>query len=338
MAGLAEGRIDLDIPDLKRRDQIGQMARAVEVFKANAEAVRRLTVEQEESARRRAEERRSLLEQLSGEFEATVRDALERALQKSTGVADHATRLAERVADADGQGQTVRTATGQTAGSVGTVAAAAEELAASISELSMRVSESARLSTEAAATSEASCTEISALDELARRIGDIVQLITGIAGQTNLLALNATIEAARAGDAGRGFAVVASEVKQLAQQTEHATKEIGEKVAAIQAATRRAVGAVQGIVGMAQRLSETNAGIAAAIEEQGAATQEIARSITHASTGTGIVAEAIEGLGSSVEAAAHLAGGLEQAGTDLTQDMRGLGERVGLFLDKLRAA
>ena len=215
-----------------------------------------------------------------------MRSALDRASVNATGVANIMNH-------AEHESATVQGATDQTAASVGIVAAATEELVASIRTISDRIGESARLAADTAHFSEESRVLIGELDDLARSIGDIVQLISGIASQTNLLALNATIEAARAGDAGKGFAVVASEVKLLANQTARATEDITDKVNAIQTATGRAVVVVQKIADMAGILSDASSGIAQSIGEQGQATQEISRSVTEASVGTKTVAAAI---------------------------------------------
>ncbi len=338
MRRLAEGDLAADIPVAGRADQIGQMARAVGVFKDNALAVQRLTAEGQAAAARSEAERAALLDRLSAEFEQTVRSALDRAAANSSGVAARSADMAAMMDQADGESATVRGATEQTAASVEAVAAATEQLVASIRTIADRIGSSAKLAAEAAQASEDSRALIGELDEFARRIGTIVQLISGIANQTNLLALNATIEAARAGDAGKGFAVVASEVKQLANQTARATDEITEKVQAIQQATGRAVHGVGTIADLARTLSETSAGIAHAIEEQGLATQEISRSVSEASVGTQTVASAIGRVGSSVKDAADLATRLRGDGETLTAEMAGLSDRVGQFLSRLRAA
>ncbi len=338
MNRLAEGDLDAEIPAADRRDQIGQMARTVSVFKQNALEVQRLTQERQANAERSLAERKALLDRLSAEFEETVRSALDRAAANSTNVAERSADMAHIMTHAEHESATVRGATDQTAASVSTVAAATEQLVASIRTISDRVGESARLAAEAAQSSEESRVLIGELDELARSIGDIVGLISNIASQTNLLALNATIEAARAGDAGKGFAVVASEVKQLANQTARATEDITDKVNAIQTATGRAVQGVKMIAGMAQTLSDTSSGIAQAIEEQGLATQEIARSVSEASVGTQTVATAIGEVGNSVKDASGLADALRQDGEMLTAEMAVLSDRVGHFLERLRAA
>jgi methyl-accepting chemotaxis protein len=338
MSELAGGNLGVEIPAAGREDQIGQMARTVTVFKKDALEVQRLTADRQASAERTTAERNGLLDRLSTEFEETVRSALDRASVNATGVRERSAGLANIMNHAEHESATVQGATDQTAASVGIVAAATEELVASIRTISDRIGESARLAADTAHFSEESRVLIGELDDLARSIGDIVQLISGIASQTNLLALNATIEAARAGDAGKGFAVVASEVKLLANQTARATEDITDKVNAIQTATGRAVVVVQKIADMAGILSDASSGIAQSIGEQGQATQEISRSVTEASVGTKTVAAAIGEVGNSVKDASSLADSLRQDGEMLTSEMSVLSERVGHFLARLRAA
>ena len=226
----------------------------------------------------------------------------------------------------------------QTSVNVQTVAASAEELSASINEISRQVAQSSNISEKAIATAQRTDTIVQALAEGARQIGDVVGLISNIAGQTNLLALNATIEAARAGEAGKGFAVVASEVKGLATQTGRATEDISRQITQIQSTTSEAVQAIRGIVATITELGSIATAIAAAVEQQGAATREIAHSVHQASTGSQQVSSSIavvsDGARATGKAADHVLG----AATGLSERARTLDEAMRSFLAAVKAA
>jgi methyl-accepting chemotaxis protein len=218
------------------------------------------------------------------------------------------------------------------------VAAAAEEMASSIAEITRRVAEAAQVANQAVTETRATDQTVRGLAESAGRIGDVVRLISDIAGQTNLLALNATIEAARAGEAGKGFAVVASEVKNLASQTAKATEEIGSQIAQMQQATTGAVDAIRGIGAVVERTSEIATAIAAAVEEQGSATQEIARSAAQVAAGTASVTRRIETLRSDAEANGGSAAALLEASGGMAQNAAALREKAGSFVAAVRSA
>jgi methyl-accepting chemotaxis protein len=292
MERLSNGDLTIEITGMERQDEIGHMVMALAVFKKNAVEQKRL--EESDTQRMQATDRRAKeIKDLMQNFENTatalldsVKNAygdLETTAQTMVGTADQTSQEAA----------TVATATGQATGSVQTAASAAEELSVSIREISQQVDNSNRLSRTAVAEAEATNTIVKGLAEASARIGVVVKLINDIASQTNLLALNATIEAARAGDAGKGFAVVAGEVKNLANQTGRATEEIGVQIGAVQAATIQAVTAIAGIVGRISQINEIASAIAAAVEEQSAATTEIARSVQDAATGTQNVSASI---------------------------------------------
>jgi methyl-accepting chemotaxis protein len=282
MLRLARADYDVVVPAGDSTDEIGDMARAVEVFKRNGLAAVRLAAEQE--AERAATERRvAALTALMRAFEGEMGGLVAGLAADASALQTTAATMTATAGQTNAQASAVAAAAAQMSANVGTVAASAEELGASINEISRRVAQSAAISDRAAQDAARTDAIVRNLTEAAQRIGDVVGLISSIAGQTNLLALNATIEAARAGDAGKGFAVVASEVKSLAGQTASATDEIGQQVAQIQSATREAVAAIGGIVATIGEISQIAASIAAAVEQQGAATQEIARNVEQAS-------------------------------------------------------
>jgi len=232
----------------------------------------------------------------------------------------------------------VAAAADQAAANVTTVAAAAEELGSSVEEIGRQVQGSATLSREAVSEAAQTTTFVRDLSEAAQRIGDVVAMISTIAGQTNLLALNATIEAARAGEAGRGFAVVASEVKALATQTAKATEEISGQIALIQTSTGRAVQAIGSITGRIREIDGVATTIAAAVEQQGAATQEIVRNVTQAATGTGEVTSNIAGVAGAAEETGTAAGQVLGAASALSRQSEHLSAEIARFLATVRAA
>ena len=286
MRNLAEGRLDTEVPGVGRRDEVGQMADAVEVFKTNAVACRRLEAEQKEQEVRTAAQRKADTDRLADEFEAAVGKIIETVSSAAGALEVSATDLTGTASRSQERATLVAAASEEASANVQSVASATEEMTSSVNEISRQVQESARIAHEAVDQAQKTNDRVGELAKAASRIGDVVELINTIAGQTNLLALNATIEAARAGEAGRGFAVVASEVKALAEQTAKATGEIGQQIAGIQSATHESVDAIQTIGATIGRMSEISATIASAVEEQGAATQEISRNVQQAAIGT----------------------------------------------------
>nr|WP_235913927.1 methyl-accepting chemotaxis protein [Pseudoroseomonas coralli] len=278
MEAMAGGNLQVAVTDQERPDEIGTMARALEVFRAKVQEAERLAAAQTAADRAQGERARRVGTLVTG-FGDEARQALEKLRSAATrlnGMSGEMSKAAEegsRLTHSLAEASTGASSNAQTA------AAATEELTASIGEITRQVSRSAEVSRRAVAETERTDRTVRELADTANRIGDVVKLINDIAGQTNLLALNATIEAARAGEAGKGFAVVASEVKSLASQTARATDEIGQQVSAIQGATSLAVEAIRSIAGVVAEIDQTAAAIAAAVEEQGAATQEIARNI-----------------------------------------------------------
>ncbi|MDB5359860.1 MAG: putative methyl-accepting chemotaxis protein, partial [Rhodospirillales bacterium] len=338
MQSLAAGSHDIAIPSVGQKDEVGDMARTVEVFKTNLSETDRLRHEQEAAKALSEGERRAALASLADGFEESVKGVVTAVSAASVELQASAETLSETAARASAQSTEVAEATHGALEDVQTVASASAELAASIREIGSQVSRSAAIAGQAAGQAEATGGTVNALAESAQKIGEVVALISQIASQTNLLALNATIEAARAGDAGKGFAVVASEVKSLAAQTARATEEIAQQIAAIQAATGAAVGAIKGIGQTIGEINEIATAIAAAVEEQSAATEEISRNVTHAAEGTEQVARKIGAVTLAAGETGSAAGQVLNAADELSRQSDTLERKVEDFLMQIRAA
>ncbi len=272
------------------------------------------------------------------EFDAQMKIALQTVGGSATSLQNSANVLASNAEESSRQSTTVAAASEQASANVQTVASATEELSSSVAEIGRQVAESTKISGKAVEQANQSSATMQGLAKAAQTIGDVVELINTIAGQTNLLALNATIEAARAGEAGRGFAVVASEVKALAEQTAKATGEIGQQILAIQEATRKSVGSIQEIGATIAAVNEIATAIAAAVEEQGAATTEIARNIQQAARGTQNVSSNIGGLSKAASETGQTAAQLLRASNELSQQSDTLRSQVEGFFAIIRAA
>ena len=290
MTALAGGDYSVEIPDTNRSDEIGSMAEAVQVFKQSMVDADRLRTEQAEAGKRAETEKKKAMHKLVEEFEKAVGDIVRTVSSASTELESAADTLSQTADVTKELSGSVAAASEQASANVKSVAVATEGMTATVQEISRQVRDSTTIANEAVRQAGETDGRIAELSQAAGRISDVVKLITAIAEQTNLLALNATIEAARAGDAGRGFAVVAQEVKALANQTAKATEEIGSQIAGMQSATKEAVGAIKEISNTISRISEIAATVAAAVEEQGVATQEIARNVQQAAVGTSQVA------------------------------------------------
>ncbi|QRE74301.1 methyl-accepting chemotaxis protein [Methylobacterium aquaticum] len=338
MRRLAGGEAGTAIPGAGRRDELGAMAAALAVFRDNLIRTRRL---EEETALARAgaeAQRRQATREMADAFERAVGGIVGAVTAAATELQATARTMTATAQETAGQSSGVAAAAAQAAANVGTVAAAAEELGASVQEIGRQVDGSARLAGAAVREAGESAAQVRALTEATARIGDVVGLISSIAAQTNLLALNATIEAARAGAAGRGFAVVAAEVKELAGQTAKATEEITGQIAAIQASTGQAVGAIGAITARISEISTVATSIAAAVEEQGAATQEIVRNVSEAASGTGEVTTTIAGVARAADETGAAASQVLGAASELSRQSEHLSAEVARFLDTVRAA
>ena len=339
MDQMAKGNLDIEVPGQERGDEIGDMAKTISVIRENAaqEALKK----QEEAKREdgeRATRRKANMQKLANEFESAVGGIIETVSSAATELEASAGTLTKSAETTQQLSTVVASASEEASTNVQSVASATEEMTSSISEISRQVQESSRIAGEAVKQAERTDARINALSQAASRIGDVVKLITAIAEQTNLLALNATIEAARAGEAGKGFAVVAQEVKQLASQTAKATDEIGTQIKGMQAATEESVGAIKEIGGTIGRISEIAATIAAAVEEQGAATQEISRNVQQASHGTVQVANNITDVSRGAAETGSASGQVLASAKSLANESNRLKLEMVKFLDTVRAA
>ncbi|QND73252.1 methyl-accepting chemotaxis protein [Tardiphaga robiniae] len=339
MKQLAEGNFGVVLPGLGRKDEVGDMAQAVETFKvkaedkARAEAEARITQDQAAALQRKQD-----MIRLADDFEGTVGEIVEAVSSASTELEASASTLTSTADRSQQLTTVVATASEEASTNVQSVASATEEMASSITEIGRQVQESARIANEAVDQAQKTNDRVGELSKAAGRIGAVVELINTIAGQTNLLALNATIEAARAGDAGRGFAVVASEVKALAEQTAKATGEIGQQIASIQTATDDSVLAIREIGATIGKMSEIASTIASAVEEQGAATQEISRNVQQAAQGTMQVSSNIIDVQRGASETGGASSQVLSAAQSLSSDSSRLKTEVSRFLNSVRAA
>ena len=338
MEELAAGNLDAAIPGDQRRDEIGTMLRAVHAFKAVMVEADRLRADQETQKRTAEDQRREMMMELANQFETRVGGIVENVAAASTQLQTTAQAMASVSEETSRQSATVAAASEQATQNVQTVASATEELSASISEISQQVTRTTTMIADSVRQANLSNEDVRRLTAAAEKIGDVVKMISDIAGQTNLLALNATIEAARAGDAGRGFAVVASEVKALAAQTAHATEEIASQVKAIQDGTQSSARMIEGIVSTIGLVNSTAASIAAAVEQQGAATQEISRNIIQASQGTQEVTANMTGVSDASQQTGAAASQVLSSAVELSRNSEALQVQVEYFLQEVRAA
>ncbi|WP_372397716.1 HAMP domain-containing methyl-accepting chemotaxis protein [Azospirillum sp. HJ39] len=335
-AELAAGRLDAVVEGGWMRNEIGAMARALEVFQTNAREVVRLTADQQRQKAEAEAEKRRAIDALADLFEARVAEVVQQVGAGAHQVRSNAAGMLERATSANRQAATVAAASAQAGTGVQTAAAATEQMQASISEIGGQVRRSFDMVRGAVRAVEETNGHVVGLSDAAQRIGEIVGLINSIAAQTNLLALNATIEAARAGEAGKGFAVVASEVKNLATQTAKATEDIGTQIAAMQQVTGAAVTAIKGVGETVVGIDEIVGSIAGAMEQQAAATHEITRNVQEAAAGTQEVSRTIATVSTSAEETGTAAGEVLRAAELLDGQAVTLNREVKHFIGRLR--
>ncbi|GJD66836.1 methyl-accepting chemotaxis protein [Methylobacterium frigidaeris] len=336
---MAQGEVDAEIAGVDRGDEVGSVARAVQSIKVMVAKKAAEEAEQKQIAdQAAATERRRTMVELAHRFEAAVGGIIGMVSSSSTELQATAQTMTATATETASQSTTVAAAAEQAASNVNTVAAAAEELGSSVQEIGRQVNGSAQLAQAAVIEAAQTASLVQDLSGAVTKIGDVVTMISTIAGQTNLLALNATIEAARAGEAGRGFAVVAAEVKELASQTARATEDISGQITRIQGSTGQAVSAISSITARIQEISGVATAIAAAVEEQGAATQEIVRNVAQAAMGTEEVTSNIAGVAGAAEETGAAASQVLGAASEVSRQSEHLSAEVSRFLSNVRAA
>jgi methyl-accepting chemotaxis protein len=338
MDDLAKGNLNVDVPFVEHRNEIGHIARSLSVFKNRLNEAERLRAEREDGTARAVAERKLAMNQLASSFEKSVGAIVAGAASAAAEMQSSAQSLSEIAKETTRQSTTVASAVQQTTGNVQTVAAAAEELSKSGQEISRQIDHSASIAQNAVAQADRTNAMVGGLLEATQKIGEVMGLIQNIAAQTNLLALNATIEAARAGDAGRGFAVVANEVKALSTQTAKATEEIADQIEAIRSATGTTAEAIREIGATIGQINEISKTISAAVDQQHGSTKEIARSVQEAALGTQGVMENIAGVtkaSGQVGTAAEL---VLNSADALGEQSERLKREVDSFLTTVRAA
>jgi methyl-accepting chemotaxis protein len=337
MNRLAGGDLTIEVTNADRRDEVGTLARSLEVFKENGLKTRALEAAQRIEQERK-EMRQKAVEGYVAAFDRTALATLEALAEAATEMRATATSMSATAEETQLQAGTVAAASDQTYANVQSMAASCEEMASSIAEIGRQVTDASKIADQAVDGAKRTNATVATLADAAQKIGQVVQLIQGIASQTNLLALNATIEAARAGDAGKGFAVVASEVKSLATQTARATEDIAAQIGAIQTVTGEAVAAIKGIGGTIADISRISSVIAVAMEEQGAATQEIARNTQQAASGIELVTSNIAGVSGAAGKTGAAATQVLTAAERLGRQSETLRSNVTEFLEKIRTA
>ena len=337
MSELAEGNLDVAIDDKRRRDEIGSMIDAVEVFRENGLELRRVEEEQKASRLKAEQQRKEELASIADQLLETVGSIVTAVRTSSSALEENAVGLKDDAESSFKSVEKVSSSSDNASSNVQTVASAAEELAASFGEIAKQVAEANTISDSVSSMVKSSTEKVEHLAVMVEDISQIIQLIRGVADQTNLLALNATIEAARAGDAGKGFAVVASEVKNLADQTAKATEQISNQIAGVQTATNESVKTIAEISKAAQSSAEISTAISAAVEEQQSATNEIARNVQEAATSTQVVSDNIVHIADMTEKASRSTHSMLDSTKELGAQSTHLSQAVNSFIERIKA-
>lgn len=338
MRALADGNKGIEVPGLGRKDEIGGMAGALQVFKESAIEMDRMQAAKKEAERKAEEDKRSAMNTLADSFQSQVGTIVTQVSSAATQLQTTAQGMTATAEETSRQSTAVAAASEQAAMNMQTISAATEELTASVNEITRQVTDAAQIARHAVDDAKKTDGTVQGLAEAAQKIGNVIQLINDIASQTNLLALNATIEAARAGESGKGFAVVASEVKNLAGQTAKATEDIGVQIAAMQSVTNEAVTAIRNIGETIGKISQISTTIASAVEEQSAAMQEIARNVEQAASGTKEVTRNIDGVSQAASQTGQSAHEVFDATQLLTKSAGDMKTQIDQFLRNVKAA
>jgi methyl-accepting chemotaxis protein len=335
---MAGGDYRVEVPGADRADEVGDIARAALVFKENGLEAQRLRDEQAAAKARAEAEQKAMMNRMADDFEGAVGAIVQSVSDSAAHLKAAASTMTGAATEASAQSGAVAAASEESSTNIQTVAAATEEMVSSVREIASQVENSARMATDAVRDADHTASQVQDLANKVQKIGEIVELISGVAAQTNLLALNATIEAARAGEAGRGFAVVASEVKGLADQTAKATTEIANQINAIQEATQSSSQSIGNITRAIRDMSQVSTDIAAAVEEQTAATSEISRNVQQASTGAHEVATNIVGVSQAAAETGAAAAQVLSSADGLAEQATRLRHELDQFLGTVRAA
>ncbi|MSO97622.1 MAG: methyl-accepting chemotaxis protein [Rhodospirillaceae bacterium] len=336
MKDLTRGELRVDVPGQDRGDEIGEVSRAVAIFKDGLVEAERLRTEQATAKERAEVDRKAAMHKMADDFEKAVGGIVGTVASAATQLQASAESLDATAQETSQQATTVAGTSSQVSSNIQTVSAAAEELTASVQEIARQISEANAMTSSAVVEAGKTNSQVQELADAAQKINEVVELINSIAGQTNLLALNTTIEAARAGDAGKGFAVVASEVKNLATQTAKATGDIGQQINEIQRTTQNCVTAIKAISEMIAKISTVAGTIGTAVQEQASATQEIARNVNQASQGSDGVSQNIISVNQSSEMTGTSAGEVLEAARELSTQAELLNSELTKFLDTIR--